>query len=124
MEDDKIQLHIKVREILFRYRATPLTNGQSPAKLYLGRDFRIKLNALRPAKLSKSILINPVVRHLRVGDRVQVRWYDQNKTVWMLGTIKAKFGRLHYRVELDNGYELKRHINQLYKSTVISPKRR
>ena len=38
------------------------------------------------------------------------------------GVIKAKFGQLHYQVKLDNWYEFKRHINQLYKSSVKEPK--
>lgn len=123
MEEDNLPLNIKVQQILFRYRATPLANGQSPSKLYLGRDIRISLDAMRPVKQTKTILVTPVVRKISVGDRVQLRWYNKNVPTWKFGTVKAKFGCLHYLVKLDNGYELKRHINQLYKSDVAAPKK-
>lgn len=52
MEEEPIPLHLKVQEIMSRYRATPLANGKTPAQLYLGRQLRIKLNAIRPQKKS------------------------------------------------------------------------
>ncbi|KAF2878809.1 hypothetical protein ILUMI_27365 [Ignelater luminosus] len=58
-----------------------------------------------------------------VGERVQVRWYTNNKPTWKFGTIANKYGRLHYQVRLDNGYVLKRHINQLVRSNV-KPKKK
>lgn len=117
MVNDILPLNIKIQEILFRYRATPLANGQTPSQLYLGRDLRIKLDAMRPVKEIKSTLRSPVVRNISVGDRVQVRWFGKNKPIWKFGTVKSKFG------QLDNDYELKRHINQLYKSNVEVPKK-
>ncbi|XP_017492905.1 PREDICTED: uncharacterized protein K02A2.6-like [Rhagoletis zephyria] len=122
-DDENVPLNIKLREILFRYRATPLANGQSPARMYLGRDLRIKLDAMRPVKQLKSAVPNSRVRHLSVGDRVQVRWFQRNKPGWKFGVVKRKFGHLHYQVKLDDGYELKRHINQLYKSGIDPPKK-
>lgn len=50
MQDKSFTLSQKVREILFKYRTTPIVCGKSPAKLYLNRTIRIKLNALKPFK--------------------------------------------------------------------------
>lgn len=52
-------------------------------------------------------------RQLSVGERVQSRYYANNKNQWKLGTITKKFGNLHYQVLLDDGYTFKRHIDQL-----------
>ncbi|XP_059220915.1 uncharacterized protein K02A2.6-like isoform X3 [Stomoxys calcitrans] len=118
MQNEKLPLRLKVQEIVTRYRATPLSNGKSPANLYLGRDLRIKLDSIRPTKLKKSEVVNPKVRKLGVGERVQVRWFSKGVPTWKFGTVLQKLGNIHYSIKLDNNYILKRHINQLYKSMV------
>ena len=35
------------RANLFKYRAAPLRSGKSPSEMYLGRQIRTKLNALK-----------------------------------------------------------------------------
>ncbi|GBN06697.1 Uncharacterized protein K02A2.6 [Araneus ventricosus] len=37
MTSENLPIHLKVQRILFRYRATPLANGKSPAEMYLNR---------------------------------------------------------------------------------------
>ncbi|KAB0796785.1 hypothetical protein PPYR_10846 [Photinus pyralis] len=66
----------RIREILFRFRATPLKSGKSPAEIYLNRPFRTKLDAMRPNPVQKPNDIS-TIRHriLKVGDRVQSRHY-------------------------------------------------
>lgn len=53
-----------------------------------------------------------------MGDRVQARYYSNNKAGWKIGKIIKKLGQLHYLVKLDCGYVFKRHIDQLYKTDV------
>ncbi|XP_031359494.1 uncharacterized protein K02A2.6-like isoform X2 [Photinus pyralis] len=119
MAEEKLSMHVKIREILFRYRATPLQCGKTPAQLYLGRDIRIKLDAMRPPKESVgNKIFHHNIRNYSVGERVQARWYADNKPTWKFGTIEQKFGRLHYQIKLDNGYSLKRHIDQLARTSV------
>ena len=79
MEEDNSPLNIKVQEILLRYRATPLVKGKIPSQLYLGRDLKIKLDAIRPIQHQKATVSMPVVRQFSVGDRVQIRGYEKNK---------------------------------------------
>lgn len=40
MEEEDLPLNIKVQQIRFRYRATPLANNQSLSKMYLSRQIR------------------------------------------------------------------------------------
>ncbi|XP_037817836.1 uncharacterized protein K02A2.6-like [Lucilia sericata] len=113
MSSDSASIQKKVNEILQRYRATPLNCGKSPAELYFKRRIRIKLDALKPTKKIFSPKSIPGVRQIGVGERVQVLHIKNNKTVWKMGNVIRKFGNLHYLVKLDDGYTLKRHIDQL-----------
>lgn len=51
-------------------------------------------------------------------DKVQSRTYGGTQR-WKLDTIMKKFGQLHYMIHLDEGYNIKRHINQLCPSEVL-----
>lgn len=115
-----------VQEILFRYRATPLICGKTPAELYLQRKLRIRLDAIFPYKPEKSDANVPVgektVRKLQLGERVQVRFFENNKNIWKFGEVLKVFGNRHYLIKLDNGRIIKRHINQL-RYTLVPKKR-
>jgi len=121
MQEEPESIHRKVREILFRYRATPLNNQKTPAEQYLQRNIRIHLDALKPIKLQSNWTTTEKTRQVSVGERVQARYYTPNKHQWKFGTIIRKFGRLHYLVKLDNGYIFKRHIDQLRSTQVPDP---
>ncbi|XP_017466491.1 PREDICTED: uncharacterized protein K02A2.6-like [Rhagoletis zephyria] len=106
-------LRQKVNDILQIYRATPLSNGMSPAELYLKRRIRIRLDALKPITHNKVTDSIPGVRHISEGERVQALYTQNSKTIWKTGTVQRKLGQLHYIIKLDDGYTLKRHIDQL-----------
>lgn len=108
---------------MFRYRATPLACGKSPAELYLNRPLRIRLNAIFPNKPQPIQTPNRRCRSLQVGERVQVQLYINNKKIWNFGTVKKKLGTRHYLVTLDTGRVLKRHINQIHTSLVLKPQK-
>ncbi|XP_044741256.1 uncharacterized protein K02A2.6-like [Chrysoperla carnea] len=118
MKNDSGTLHQKLREVLFRYRATPLSNNKTPAEQYFGRNIRTKLDAIKPMKHVKNTICQPRVRQLTVGDRVQTKCVKNNTLTWVFGTILEKIGKLHYRVILDNDFILKRHINQLRRTEI------
>lgn len=122
MSNQPLSMRKKIREIRFRYQATPLGNEKTPAKQYLQRQIRIELYALKPTKFQTSKVPTNKARQLSVGERVLARFYSNNKRQWRLGTIVKKFGQLHYLVELEDGYVFKRHIDQLH-STGIQPKK-
>ncbi|BES87325.1 Hypothetical Protein NTJ_00130 [Nesidiocoris tenuis] len=123
MKSEPGTLPSKVRDILYRYRATPLRCGSTPAEIYLGRSIRTKLDLLRPINVpaetkSPSPTTRSCLRSFREGDRIQAKMFINNKEVWKPGVVVEKYGRLHYRVRLDDGYALKRHIDQLHRSEV------
>ncbi|KAF2891239.1 hypothetical protein ILUMI_14934 [Ignelater luminosus] len=104
--------------------STPLfSGGKSPAENFLGRNLRTRLDLLhfRPPR-SQNPNLQPAVppsRILRLGDRVQSRNYGSSMH-WKCGTVVDVLGRLHYLIELDDGYVIKRHIDQL-RRTEVSP---
>ncbi|BET02945.1 Hypothetical Protein NTJ_15763 [Nesidiocoris tenuis] len=111
-------IHDKIQRILLRYRATPLSDGKSPAENYLHRKLRIRLDAIFPNRPKPSNVSLMPCRSLHEGERVQVRIHANNKPSWVFGEILKKLGKLHYLVLLDCGRKLKRHVNQLRSSLV------
>ncbi|UYV79123.1 hypothetical protein LAZ67_17001174 [Cordylochernes scorpioides] len=102
MINENVPIHQKIQKMLLRYRATPLASGRSPSEMYLNRQIRIKLDAMRPYQEERSQQqIQPRTRCLQVGERVQARVFISNKPFWKNGTIKQKLGNLHYIIELD-----------------------
>jgi len=62
------------------------------------------------------------VRHLKEGQKVIAKTYSNNKPEWKRGTVLRKLGKLHYQVKLENGHTLKRHIDQLRATAIVTPK--
>uniref|UniRef100_A0A8D9DQK4 RNA-directed DNA polymerase n=1 Tax=Cacopsylla melanoneura TaxID=428564 RepID=A0A8D9DQK4_9HEMI len=118
LSNESTPLHVKLQDILLRYRATPLACGQTPAELYLNRKMRIRLDAVFPYHPQSAIKQFKPVRSLHEGERVQVKLFIHNKYVWEFGTVTKCLGTRHYLVQLDTGRTLKRHINQLRSSLV------
>ncbi|KAJ8896514.1 hypothetical protein PR048_001858 [Dryococelus australis] len=114
----------KIREILFRYQATPLSNGQSPAEQYLNRQIRIQLDAMRPINFLESPAPTQPARQFSEGERVSARYYSNNKAHWKCGKVLKKLGKLHDLVELDNGFNFRKHIDQLRSIEVPLPARK
>lgn len=98
MTDENLPIQEKIRQIMFKYRATPLRDGETPSEKYLGRQIRTRLDALRPTKINMSTITITSARRLSVGDSVQARYYTANTPLWKLGVIEKKFGQLHYMV--------------------------
>ncbi|KAL1447951.1 hypothetical protein WDU94_000597 [Cyamophila willieti] len=117
MSSDSMPIHEQVQQILHLFRATPLSCGESPAELYLHRKMRIRLDALKPVEMPRHVPVDGNIRSFSVNDRVLARVYKNNKSTWELGIVVDKLGQLHYNVRLDNGFVLKRHIDQLRRSS-------
>ncbi|UYV73221.1 hypothetical protein LAZ67_10002215 [Cordylochernes scorpioides] len=80
MINENVPIHQKIQKILLRYRATPLASGRSPSEMYLNRQIRIKLDAMRPYQEERSQQqIQPRTRCLQVGERVQARVFISNR---------------------------------------------
>ncbi|XP_046810023.1 uncharacterized protein K02A2.6-like [Lucilia cuprina] len=118
MSSESSSTQEKIRDILLKYRTTPLKNGKTPSELFLGRPIRSRLDILKPPKIQGNQQDHIPSRQLRVGKRVQARYYTPNKSLWKLGIIVRKMGRLQYIVKLDDGYVFKRHIDQLLSTNI------
>lgn len=113
----------KLQKILFKYRATPLANGKSPAEQYLQRKLRIRLDAIFPYHPQASKVLFGQSRTFKVGERIQAQMFINNKTNWKFGIVKKKIGQRHYIVTLDSGRSLKKHVDQLRSTLVAKPKK-
>lgn len=123
MEDEPGEINFKLNKILFYFRATPLNSGKIPAENFFGRKLRTRLDAIKPKApqhmSQENQAAKPRVLSFSVGERVQVRVYQQPQK-WKFGKVKKRLGNVLYIVELDDGYVLKRHLNQLRRSEVPS----
>ena len=114
----------KIQEILLKYRATPLVLGKSPAENYLGRKLRLRIDAIFPAEKRKnSTPVSIQERSFNAGQRVQVRIFNPrlNKAEWRFGVVQEVLGTRSYTVRLDDGREIKRHVNQM-RATLVKEK--
>lgn len=75
-------IHTKVERFLLSYRSTPHTvTKETPAKLFMGRQVRTRLDHLRPS-LTKSVRkrqkgdeSRKLPRHFKLGEHILVRDY-------------------------------------------------
>lgn len=134
----KVDIDTALNRFLLAYRNTEhYTTGNSPAKILLGRNLRMRLDRLKPDR-SRRIFEKRVMsdsetgparqRQLVEGDEVWCRDFRSNDK-WVQGAVSKKLGNTDYRVKCDNGTEVHRHVDQLRRrffgipdSTRILPK--
>lgn len=118
LQDEPGTVEDKLNALLFSYRTTPLASGKTPAENFMGRPLKTKLDLLRPTEPRQRVTFDlPESRVFRIGDRVLSRNYSR-AGLWKLGKIIKCLGNRHYIVQLDTGYTLKRHADQLRTSEV------
>ncbi|KAI0213198.1 hypothetical protein LSAT2_001793 [Lamellibrachia satsuma] len=109
----------KVPRFIFRYRNTPQsTTGLSPAEMLLGRRPHSHLDLMHPdigqrvhqrqQKQVESHSVHAKDRTLRVGDTMYVM--RTGKTKWFRGVIVEQTGPVSFRVRLDDGRVVRRHV--------------
>ncbi|KAK3085126.1 hypothetical protein FSP39_024809 [Pinctada imbricata] len=124
MKHDSMSLNKKIANFLLQYRNTPhTTTNESPAKLFVGRQLRSRLDLIRPniqGKVDRAKM-NSAFRKkgkpapsFKPGDHVIVRDYRGNK--WINGTIESLLGPLNCTVKTDFGSLWKRHVDQIRKT--------
>ncbi|GBM77647.1 hypothetical protein AVEN_226038-1 [Araneus ventricosus] len=80
MSFEILPIYLKVQRILFRYLATPLANGKSPAEMYLNRKKRIKLNAMFPHyEMTSKQKIKPRTRIIKARERIRTNFFVNSK---------------------------------------------
>ncbi|XP_065076820.1 uncharacterized protein K02A2.6-like [Ochlerotatus camptorhynchus] len=98
-------LHSNLNVFLQKYRLAPhATTGESPSKLFLGRNLRTRLDLLKPEDV-----------HLRVTTKQQTnfdrtfREFSSGQPIYFLSD---RLGDLHYEIDYA-GKRFKRHIDQI-----------
>ncbi|KAI5645049.1 hypothetical protein NE865_03023 [Phthorimaea operculella] len=99
------------------------TTGISPAEALQGRRLRSRLDALRPDRAAavrsaqhrqeQAAPAAPRPRSLSVGDTVLARDYTAKGGKWSEGTVAKKTGPVSYKVDMGQGLEWRRHVDQL-----------
>ena len=118
-------LNTRLQRFLFKYRITPhSTTGTSPAELMFGRKLRSHLDQMHPdlrgkvrqnQDRQKEAHDNRArVQDFVIGDLVYARNYGQGPR-WLLGQVVEIAGSVVYTIQLEDGWRVKRHAEQLRK---------
>ncbi|CAH2063139.1 unnamed protein product, partial [Iphiclides podalirius] len=115
-------INAALNKFLLKYRnCEHATTGVSPAVALQGRRLRSRLDALRPDVVAavRSRQEKQVVRtaganrEFRVGDAILARDYRTKGSEWAETIVVKKTGPVSYKVDLGNGVEWRRHVDQL-----------
>ncbi|XP_059397972.1 uncharacterized protein K02A2.6-like [Carassius carassius] len=116
-------LQRRLETFLLTYRNTPHpTTRESPSLLFLGRQLRTRLDALKPS-VSTAVRLSQTSQVLRragrskprqfeVGDAVLARDY-RGRERWTSGVVTAQSGPVSYTVDVGASAEWRRHADQL-----------
>ena len=125
-------LREKLSRFLFRYRITPhTTTGQTPAELLMGRLPRSRLSLVRP-DLSDRITMKQSrqaqdhdrrsrARVITVGDNVFVKNFPNLIPRWIPGVVVEQLGPLSFRVQLQTGRVVQRHLDHVRQRLAYIP---
>ena len=116
----------KLSKFLFKYRITPhTTTGIPPCELVMNRRLRSRLDLLHPnTMLSQRVEqkqqfqkmrhdSHKPYREFKVGDTVYVEDFTPSSQKWIEGIITDVTGPLSYKVKLNNGTEVHRHVDSV-----------
>ena len=127
-------VNTRVSRFLFQYRITPhSTTGISPAELLLGRRPRSHLDLMLPdisSQVHQKQQTQKVnhdkhsrLRTFQIGDNVQIQDFPTG-TGWLPGVITKASGPLSFRVRLQDGRTVHRHVDHILlkqSNTITSP---
>ncbi|XP_058816270.1 uncharacterized protein K02A2.6-like [Topomyia yanbarensis] len=114
---ENLQSNLNV--FLQQYRKAPHTEtGESPAKLFLGRNIRTRLDLVRPQNANTNITekqqatFSPSFRLFTPGQQVFFLSGNPRMDKWIPGIISVRLGDLHYEIVYKSNH-LKRHVDQI-----------
>lgn len=119
METTNSTLQANINKFLQQYRKAPhAETEQSPAKLFLGRNIRSRLDLVRPQDVSTKITekqrasFETAFRSFTPGQHVYCLSGNPRMDKWIPGIIAARLGDLHYDIVYERKH-LKRHVDQI-----------
>ncbi|MCG8032935.1 MAG: DDE-type integrase/transposase/recombinase [Candidatus Thiodiazotropha taylori] len=127
MKSEPSDINKKIANFLLSYRNTiHATTNETPAKLFLGRNLRTRLDLLKP-DIRKSVKDSQMKtafssekgrdREFKIGQSVITRDY-RNKDKWVPGVIQDRTGPLMYKVDIGSSSLWRRHADQLRDSNL------
>ena len=128
------EVRLAIDKFLFKYRITPhTTTGKSPADLLFGRRIRSVFDLLRPLETVQQRVLEqqekqklqrdpkfPRSVELSPEDSVMIRNYAQGPK-WIPATVESQTGPVSYRATTEEGIEVKRHQDQVWKRNPFTP---
>ena len=121
-------LHQKIGSFLLQYRnAAHATTNESPAKLFLGRQLRSRLELIKSnirdtvEKKQFQSFTEPKRPQFSEGEKVMVRDYRENANKWTDAKITEKTGPLSYRVTAGDQGNWRRHAYQMLSTSYQRP---
>ena len=122
-------LHQKINSFLLQYRNAPhATTNESPAKLFLGRQLRSRLDLIKPnirdtvEKKQFMSITEPKRPQFSEGEKVMVRDYRDNTNKWTDAKITEKTGPLSYKVTTGEQGNWRRHADQMLSTSYERPR--
>ncbi|XP_040170261.1 uncharacterized protein K02A2.6-like [Anopheles arabiensis] len=119
MGTTKDTLQKNLNTFLLQYRKAPhIETGSPPAKLFLGRNIRTRIDLVRPQDINTRMhqkqqsTFEPSFRTFSVGQKVYCLSGNPRTDKWIVGVIEGCLGDLHYQIR-SNGKMLKRHVDQI-----------
>ncbi|XP_060539733.1 uncharacterized protein K02A2.6-like [Pantherophis guttatus] len=111
--------HHTLNQYMLAQHTTPCPVTKfSPAELLMGRRLRTPLDRLHPSYAPDTLHDTATrFRTFAPGDLVYAQNYGSN-VHWLPGCVLYLTGPYSYRVQLDDGRECRRHINQLRRRVV------
>ena len=116
-------IETRLSRFLFHYRSTPhSTTGQTPAELLMGRRMRTQLDFMKP-NLASHVRSNQGRQKAAHDTHSRERMFDPEQTVfvrecpnsakWLPGTVVVSSGPVSYKVQLQDGRILHRHVDHI-----------
>lgn len=112
-------LKVNINEFLRQYRKAPHSEtGESPSKLFLGRNIRTRLDLVRPQDIrcrtseKQRATFDATFRVFDAGQEVYFLSGNDRMDKWIPGVITTRLGDLHYEIDY-NGKLIKRHVDQI-----------
>ncbi|XP_040176058.1 uncharacterized protein K02A2.6-like [Anopheles arabiensis] len=119
MHSSSTTLQANLNEFLLQYRKVPHSEtGEAPAKLFLGRNIRSRLDLVRPQSVQtrtaekQRVAFEPTYRTFLPGQLVYCLSGSTRMDKWIRGTVVSRLGDLHYSINC-NGNQMKRHVDQM-----------
>ncbi|XP_055699702.1 uncharacterized protein K02A2.6-like [Phlebotomus papatasi] len=104
---------LKLARYLFAQHTTPSnTTGKTPCELLMGRTLKSCLSRLHPEEIKEEKKEKKEPRRFKVGAAVYVRNYAEGNR-WVPAWVVEVNGPVSYKVQLEDGSVLRRHVNQM-----------